>query len=844
MNRRDREIIGHARTLKGDARVSYLEQASTDNGHRGRLMRAMSAPGHADSEKLPTIDWACVKHVDGFEILGELGQGAMGVVLLGVQGSPRRQVAIKLLRPEVMNPIRERRFEIEAESLAMLKHPGIAPVFASGRVEIQGQSFPYFAMELIQGESLDRYAKKIDRRLLLGKMISICEAVDHAHRRGIVHRDLKPANILVDDSGRVRILDFGVAKLADADLDMPNQVGTMGYMSPEQLRGDSEIDGRSDVYALGVLMHELLVGRPPYELSGLTIDDAIRVIEKSPWSYSLSSRKLGRELDAIISRAIAHDAGSRYESALSLGHDLRRYLNNEPLEAVGGGRIYRAKKYVVRNRGLVTLSCIACLAIIVGVAGVSWQAARATLGWSTARMETQRAEVALESAEAQRRRAVAINIYMINMLTSADPEQSLGSELTVRELLDTSSLTLDQEFGDQPDINATLRMAMSNTYLNLGEIERAREQAARMLELCLDSFGDNDPLTSDAKRTLALVLMDLGEYAQAEQLIDEAAVVVATLGNPVEDAKVLSERARVALVSGEQAKAIELWEQGEAIMTAQLGVDHPETLTLMNNRGKALKDIGRLAESESLMRRVHETRSRVLGEDHPLTLVALNNLAGSVQKLGRDQESIGMMREVFERRKRVLGMEHFSTILSMGNLGAALIANGELEEAEPLTRAALKGYRDRFGDSHSHTLVLMGNLAYLLEDLGQIDEAAVLYQETIDVRRDAQGGLLPETWAPMNNLAMLLVNHGRAEEAKPMFAELLGMCDAMLPEEHYYTAIFRNNFAQCLIELGQLDAAQDAIERSQPVLESVFGPDHERVMRSKDRMTRLESLRR
>jgi tetratricopeptide (TPR) repeat protein len=450
----------------------------------------------------------------------------------------------------------------------------------------------------------------------------------------------------------------------------------------------------------------------------------------------------------------------------------------------------------------------------------------------------------LAGAESQRRRAVAINLYVINMLTSADPEQSLGSELTVRELLDSSSVTLDQEFVGQPDINATLRMAMSNTYLNLGEIERALEQAQRMLDLCLDSFGHDDPLTSDAKRTLALVLMELGEYAQAEQLIDEAAVVVERTGNQIENAKVLSERARIALVSGEQERAVELWEQSEALMVDELGPDHPESLTVMNNRGKALKDIGRLAESEALMRHVYETRMRVLGEDHPLTLVALNNLAGSVQKLGRQEEAIAMMRQVLQRRMRVLGDEHFSTVLSMGNLGAALIEYGALGEAEPLTRAALDGYRARFGESHSNTLVLKGNLAYLLEDLGQIDEAAALYRETIDARRDAQGGLLPETWAPLNNLAMLLVKNGRAAEAKPMFAELLGMCEAMLPVNHYYTAIFRNNFAECLIELGELNAASDAIERSQPVLEAVFGGEHERVQRSRERMARIDAVRR
>jgi tetratricopeptide (TPR) repeat protein/predicted Ser/Thr protein kinase len=818
--------------------ISHFQMSTTD-GPNPDLCKS-STDDLADQS---TIDWSSLGEVDGFRILEEIGRGAMGVVLLAEQCSPKRQVAFKVLRPDVMTPIRERRFELETESLAMLKHPGIAPVFASGRLAIRGKAYPYFAMELVRGESLDRYARSIDRRLLLGKMISICEAVDAAHRRGIVHRDLKPANILVDGSGRARILDFGVAKITGSDTDMPDQVGTLGYMSPEQLRGDADIDGRCDVYALGVMMLELLIGERPYKLSGLTIDDALRVIEQLPWSGSPPGAGVGRELDAIVRKAIASEREDRYESASALGQDIRRWLNDEPVDAVGGSRVYRTQKFTKRNKGLLWLGVIASVAIVAGVIGVSWQAARATKGWNAARDEQLRTMEALEVAEAQRRRAVAINLYIINMLTSADPEQTLGSELTVRDLLDTSARTLDQELQDTPDVNATMRMAMSNTYLSLGELERARLQAQRMLELCVSSFGDADPLTSDAKRTLALVLMEMGEFDQAAALIDEVLEVVASLNDPVEDAKILSEQARIELMRSNQVEARRLWERSERIMTAALGGDHRETLTIMNNRGKALKDVGRLAESEELMRRVHEARVRVLGREHPQTLVALNILSSVVQKLGRDGEAIGMLREVVAGRRKVLGDVHFSTQLAMGNLGAALISAGELEEAEPLTRTALAGYRERFGEVDARTLVMKGNLAYLLEDLGNIDEAVVLYRETIEARRTAQGGLDPETWAPMNNLAMLLTNNGRAEEAKPMFEELLGMCDSMLPADHYYTAIFRNNFAQCLTELGEYDAAAAAIELTQPVLERVFGSGHERVERSRDRMTRIEALR-
>jgi tetratricopeptide (TPR) repeat protein len=203
-----------------------------------------------------------------------------------------------------------------------------------------------------------------------------------------------------------------------------------------------------------------------------------------------------------------------------------------------------------------------------------------------------------------------------------------------------------------------------------------------------------------------------------------------------------------------------------------------------------------------------------------------------------------MLRDVVTRREQVLGASHFSTFLAKGNLGAALISAGELVEAEPYAREALDGYRTRFGDEDPRTVVLKGNLAYLLEDLGHTDEAIRLYRETIETQRNSNGTLGPETWATLNNLAMLLVNHDRADEARPLFDELLAMCDALLPEGHYYTAIFRNNHAQCLTALGEYTLAMDAIERSHPVLIATFGPDHERVARSNERRALIESMRR
>jgi len=831
MRDRATDIAARACAMQPSARAAFLDkECAGDDALRAAveaiirdsesvtLDRGGAAPDSADS----TTDSDDAFGIEGFTIIEPIGSGAMGTVYLAEQARPTRRVALKIMHADAMDEQRRRRFAFESESLAKLRHPGIATIYQVGQGERGGASFPYFAMELVEGRPLDEHAPALTTRARIALVAEICDAIEHAHHRGIVHRDLKPSNIMVDRDGRAKVLDFGVARSLDPEARVAELVGTVPYMSPEQLRRDPDIDWRTDVYALGVILHEIVAGRRPRDLRDKTIEQAIEAVESAPPALDPS---LGRELRAIVDRALRTDRDERYASARELGADLRRYLRGEPVEALGGGRLYRTGKFARRNAIPVALSGAAVLALIGGVIGTGYQAARATRGWDTARQERRAAEVALQ-------RAVASNTFLTDMLVSADPESTLGAELTVREVLDTASLTIERELESNPAVHASVRMALSNTYLQLGELQASREHAREMLGVCRERLGEDHHLTADARRTLAGVLMQLGSFERAQELLDDAREAIVAYGDPVELAKLESETARAMHLAGRTEESLGVWSACREKMEQHLGPDHKETLIVMHNIGIALKDMGRLQESEDVMRRVAERRSATMGDDHPQTLIARDVLAGVIQKQGRDAEAAGMLRDVMERRLRVLGEDHFSTLLSMGNLGVALIRLGELDEAERLTRRALAGHRERFGDTHAKTLVLMGNLAYLLEDRGAIDEAAALYRETIDAQRTASGGVDPETWAPMNNLAMLLMNHGRAGEARALFEELLTKCDAALPQGHYYTALFRNNYAECLHLLGDHEASLDALNASHPVLVQTFGEGHERVERS------------
>lgn len=816
-----------------DELLRIQDSVTIDTAHRSD--HAPSMPRSSEEvAQTRSGDW-----VDDFCLLEKLGEGAMGVVYLAEQQHPKRKVALKILRSEAMSALREQRFEFETESLAKLRHPGIATIYGSGKAEIAGVTRPYFAMELVDGSPLDVFAQKLTHNERIAMIAEITDAIEHAHLRGVLHRDLKPANIIVGTDHRARVLDFGVARSVETDQRAPELVGTLPYMSPEQLASDPDLDCRSDVYALGVVLCEILTGERPHDVSGMTIDQAAQQVQRAPASLAGT---LDRELEMIIRRAIAPDREDRYSSASALGADLRRFLQHRPVEAVGASSLYRARKFVRRNRVQVFLGALAACLAIVGVIAVSYQAARATRGWHRAEQETIRAEEALDQAIVRHRWADSMNRFMIEMLVSADPEHTIGEDLTVVEMLNTASSTLESESTEFPETAAGIRMALANTYMSLGRNEDALRHAQEMVELCSTKLGDDHPLTADARRTLALVLFDYGRYDEASELLQQAESVIGALNDPVESAKLKSEYARVAHGTRDHERALLLWTQSESELGELLGPNHKETLVVMHNRGMALKDLGRLEESERVMSEVLRRRVEEFGIDHPQTLVAQDTLAGIIQKRGNDAAASAMLREVVERRSRVLGEDHLATLVSMGNLGVTLIRLGELDEAETLTRKAYNAHLARLGEEHAKTQILLGNLAYLLEDRGQVEEAAELYRKSIEIRRRSSGGLDPETWATVNNLAMLLMSSGSPEEAEPLFSELLAMCDASLPAGHYYTALFRNNHAECLTLLGRFDQARSALQRSHPVLVQTFGEGHARVLKSEKRIEKLNEL--
>ena len=394
-HQRVREIAQRIAAAPQDQRRALLEQeCEGDRVLRSRvemmLLRQdqqVTMDGPVKSDDAPELP--APQRIGSYAVRRLLGEGGMGVVYLAEQDRPRRTVALKVIRPGLLTPRMLRRFELESETLAKLQHPGIASIFEAATHESAFGPQPYFAMELVEGRSLTLYAfeRKLGLKDRLELFRKVCDAVQHAHQKGVVHRDLKPGNILVTAAGEPKVLDFGIARATDNSApagatlrtEAGTLVGTLPYMSPEQVHDPSSVDVRSDVYTLGVILFELITGKLPHSLDTQTLPEAVRIIsEAEAPSVKAIDRSIPSDVATIVSKAMEKDRTRRYQSASDLSADIGRFLHNEPILARPPSRAYRVRKFVRRNRALVAGVSLAFIALVAGVIGTAWQAAEAT----------------------------------------------------------------------------------------------------------------------------------------------------------------------------------------------------------------------------------------------------------------------------------------------------------------------------------------------------------------------------------------------------------------------------------------------------------------------------------
>jgi non-specific serine/threonine protein kinase/serine/threonine-protein kinase len=665
------------------------------------------------------------------------------------------------------------RFESERQALALMDHPNIAQVFEAGSTP---EGRPYFVMEYVPGPPITEYCDKhrLTMKERLELFIQACDAVQHAHQKAIIHRDLKPSNVLVvqqGDKAVPKIIDFGLAKAMARRLtentvftELGVLVGTPEYMSPEQadLRSQN-IDTRTDVYSLGVILYELLVGALPFDTKTLRtagLDAILRTIREEPppkpstkvrlmGAGSAASaerrseepnslaRRLQGELDWIALKALEKERARRYGTASELAADVRRYLRNEPVVAGPASAAYRMRKYAARHWfGMAAAAVVTGLLIAFAV--------------------TQ--AVQLRRIQRERDRANRVTDFMTQMFKVVDPGEARGNTITAREVLDKASKEIDTGLAKDPELQAQLLYTMANVKMNLGLYQQAEEQFRRTVEIRQKTLGPNHVETLRATDRIALMLYRQGQYDRAVTLERETLEKLRKL----------------------------------------YGTENGATLESMNDYGLFLQASGNREEGERVDREAIDIERRVLGDDAPLTLTTMSNLAIVLHLRGRYAEAEQIFRTVYETRKRSLGAGAPDTITAGGNLALTIAAQGRLAEAEALDREMLQQLIRVLGPEHAFTLNIMNNLADVLISEGKLPEAEKLNRETLEISQRVLGSEHPETIITFANLCSTLATEGAGQQAEKMCAQVVELRKRVLGPEHPDTLKAMINFAAVL----------------------------------------------
>lgn len=647
------------------------------------------------------------------------------------------------------------RFESERQALALMEHPSIAKVFDAG---VTPSGRPYFVMEYVPGIPITDYCDKhqLTFKARLALFLEVCQAVQHAHLKAVIHRDLKPSNVLVeevDDKAVPKIIDFGLAKAMGqrlTEMTMLTEVGailgTPAYMSPEQAdRDEPSIDTRTDVYSLGVMLYELLVGTLPFGselaqpgqeamLKKIREQDAPRpstkvktlgesskeaAVKRGEEPRSLEQQLRG-ELDWITMKAIEKDRSRRYASPAELAADIERYLHHEPVLAGPPTAVYRARKFVRRHRFGVGVAMVAVVLLVTFALTMALEARRIA-------KERDRANREAETSK-------GVSEFMTNMFKVSDPGEARGNTITAREILDKASKQIRNDLSRDPLVQTQLMHVMGGVYYNLGLYPQAQSLFADAAEVRRRILGRENPDTLASLKALCGALRAQGRYREAEQLQRETLDVQRRVLGP-EHADTLASASQLAFILYEEARYSEAEKLGREALDVQrrvLGTDNPATQWSMATVASIYYDEGRFPEAERLYREALDIRLRLLGRDHPDTLALADGLATTLAQEHRNAEAEQLLRATLDSRQRVLGPEHRDTLMSMNNLANMLFIEGRYAEAEKIQRTAFDIQFRVLGPDNPDTAMSTYNLGGIALRKGQRDKALALLGRAVD----------------------------------------------------------------------------------------------------------------
>jgi len=831
------EIIRQAETLGADDRLAFLNQACADD----KLLLAQavahlrqsspqwwdhSIESHAFDPLLTSLE-RTGELIGPYRVIRAIGQGGMGDVVLAERDDNqfRQQVAIKLVKRGTLSNSVQGRLKAERQILATLDHPNIASLLDGGTTT---EGTPYIVMEYIDGEPIDSYcdSRKLSVAARLELFRTVCSAVHCAHQNLIVHRDLKPSNILVTNDGTPKLLDFGIAKILDVRQTMHTialtqldvRVMTPEHASPEQIRGEP-ITTASDIYALGVLLYELLTGRKPYEIKSTRLSEIENLIceqEPQPLHIAVTSqgkltseaiaklcdsrstslprlrRELTGDLAQIVMTALRKEPERRYPSVEQFSTDIERYLTGMPVAACKDSWQYRAKKFTRRHRVAVAFTAVAVISLAIFAVTTALQARR----------------IAREQARAER-----ISSFLVDMFQQADPSHSRGKEITVREMLDSGSSMIARGLEDQPDIRASLLATVGKVYSDLGIYDRSEQMLREALAVRLKLYGPHHPETADAMLKLGDTLLSNGNLENAEPLISNALQIYQrTFGaDSVKFAATL--RSLGILRRGQQQldDAEKQLRESLRILSVRKTAPYTETVLTLNSLAILLEGRGDLGGAEDLYRRSLALYEQSLGPDHPEIAYTLQNLAVAIQKQGRLTEADPLFQRSLSLYRKLFGVENPETLAALANYGMFLLRKGDLDNAEQVLREVLALDRKVRGEQHSYVGYDHVNLGLLLHDKKSFPLAEAEFRAALDVYAKSIAPDHQYVGAARRSLAITLIAMKRNKEAEQELKRAIEIFKTSLPDSSPQIATTKG-------ALGMALAAQKRFAEAEPLL--------------------------
>ncbi|MCI0614033.1 serine/threonine-protein kinase [bacterium] len=765
------DIFYEALDLGPEQRTAFLEKRCANDSELQREVEDLLSAHDASENILNTPPWLSDHdidigpqlgdEIDSYRLLNKLGEGGTGIVFEAQQFHPiERHVALKLIKAGMDSRDVLRRFGSERQSLALMNHPGIAQVFDAG---VSQQGHPYFVMELVKGLPISRFCDEhfftIEQRIELFR--SVCRAVQHAHQKGVIHRDLKPSNVLVemtDGQPQTKVIDFGIARALHRPTDdqpgftkIGQLIGTPEYMSPEQARVNNlDVDTRTDIYSLGVMLYELLIGALPFEADAFRSGDYLefqRILrDEEPLPPSVRLKKLGLraeelaskrgldakrlikklsgDLDWVVMKALEKNRTRRYDTVGEFNLDLSRYLEQRTVNAHPPRARYRLKKFIARHKVAFIAASASAITLVVAIVGI-------TMGLIVANRERQRAET--------------VSQFLQDMLLASQPENARGRDTTyLQGVLKTASQRVDTELKNQPEAAASLHFTIALTYKSLGLHDEASRHFESALRLRQEHLGKDHELTAETMSELATLRWQQDDYKKAEALAREALAIQDRIYKP----------------------------------------ENNNRLFTLNTLGLIMKSTGRFSEAEKLYREVADIRRRTLGIQNLSTLTSVSNLARLLEDQGRVDEAAKLMREVVDVGVKAQGEDDPFTLVSIDILGVLMRKEGRLNEAEQLHRRALAGCVRVLGEKHVDTLGVRRNLAVLLMEQGKLVEAESELRNALATIVREYGEQTFYTLSISHALGDCLLKQDKKREAEEMYTRALTIGNVILPKDH------------------------------------------------------------